>query len=157
MNKLQASHTAARLQEGVGWGSPGYLTDATHVSLLLWVVLQETKLENKPCDQESTRLSFPQTLVPRVWTEEGRASPHCRGSGPPTAPSDPTEGSLPGLVTDNSARIPLSDSSADTMWVSWPAEPQVWGWGNGLPRGAVGKARSPSPCCGHCDVSSPGL
>lgn len=49
MDKLQASHTAARLQEGVGWGTPGYLTDPTHVSLLLGVFLQETTWkENKP-------------------------------------------------------------------------------------------------------------
>lgn len=49
MDKLQASHTAARLQEGVGWGTPGYLTDPTHVSLLLGVFLQEaTWKENKP-------------------------------------------------------------------------------------------------------------
>ena len=43
MNKPQASHTAAWLQERVGEGSPGYLTDATQVSLLLGILLQETK------------------------------------------------------------------------------------------------------------------
>lgn len=94
VNKLQASHTAARLQEGVGGGTPGYLTDATQVSLLLWVLLQETKWKTSPRDQECRRLQFPQIPVPRAWTGEGRGSnpPHLPAGlpVPPPAPSDPT-------------------------------------------------------------------
>lgn len=63
MNKLQASHTAAWLQERVGGGTPGYLTDATQVSLLLGILLQETKRKTSARHQESARRQFPQILV----------------------------------------------------------------------------------------------
>ena len=66
MDKPQASHAAARLHEGAGGGTPGYLTDATQVSLLLGVLLQETKWKTSPRHQESTRLQFPQIPVPRA-------------------------------------------------------------------------------------------
>ena len=65
MNKPQAPHTAAWLQERVGEGTPGYLTDATQVSLLLGILLQETKGKTRSRHQESARRQFPQILVPR--------------------------------------------------------------------------------------------
>lgn len=64
MNKPQASHTAARLQERVGGGTPGYLTDATRVPLLLGILLQETKRKTSTRHQESARQQFPQIPVP---------------------------------------------------------------------------------------------
>ena len=51
MDELQASHTAAGRQQGVGGGAPGHLTDAAQVSLLLGVLLQETKRKTSPRHQ----------------------------------------------------------------------------------------------------------
>lgn len=112
MNKPQASHTAARLQERVGGGTPGYLTDATRVPLLLGILLQETKRKTSTRHQESARQQFPQIPVPTnassqsalgaggegggeaegAWREEGGGSTISTAApswGSPTAPCDP--------------------------------------------------------------------
>lgn len=82
MNKPQASHTAARLQEGVGWGTPGNLTDATQVSLfLLRVLLQETKRKTSPGDQGSAQ--FLQTTTTNTTSQD------VKGRGPTRAPQAP--------------------------------------------------------------------
>lgn len=104
MDELQASHTAAGRQQGVGGGAPGHLTDAAQVSLLLGVLLQETKRKTSPRHQvgrvhmlaDSTNTASGSVSGGAVGGGGGRGGsprPPTPNGGSPAAPAEPAEGS----------------------------------------------------------------